>query len=88
METLMQGTRILKQAVACQPHRVAVICGEQRRTWLEIGMRVPRLAAALRKLGVENGACVASLAMNSDRYLELFFATPWAGGVIAPLNMV
>ena len=87
METLMQGTRILKQAVACQPHRVAVICGEQRRTWLEIGMRVPRLAAALRKLGVENGACVASLAMNSDRYLELFFATPWAGGVIAPLNI-
>jgi long-chain acyl-CoA synthetase len=48
---------------------------------------VPRLAAALRKRGVENGACVAILAMNSDRYLELFFAIPWAGGAVAPLNI-
>jgi len=83
----MQGTLILKQAVACQPRRVATIFGERRRTWREIGARVPRLAAALRRLGIGNGVYVAALAMNSDRYLELFFATPWAGGAIAPLNV-
>ena len=83
----MQGTRFLTQAVACQPHRTATIYGERRRTWTEVGARVPRLAAALRGLGIADGAFVAALAMNSDRYIELFFAVPWAGGAFAPLNI-
>ncbi len=83
----MQGTQILNQAVTCQPHRVATIFGARRRTWKEIGERVPRLAAALRELGIRDGARVATLAMNSDRYIELFYAVPWAGGAFAPLNV-
>ena len=83
----MQGTRFLTQAVACQPQRTATICGNRRRTWKEVGERVPRLAAALRALGIADGAFVAALAMNSDRYIELFFAVPWAGGAFAPLNI-
>jgi long-chain acyl-CoA synthetase len=83
----MQGTRFLTQAVACQPHRTATIFGSRRRTWREVGDRVPRLAAALRGLGIADGAFVAALAMNSDRYVELFFAVPWAGGAFAPLNI-
>jgi long-chain acyl-CoA synthetase len=76
----MQGTQLLKRAVQCSPQRVATISGERKRTWKEVGARVPRMAAALRSLGVRDGAFVAILAMNSDRYLELFFAVPWAGG--------
>src|SRR5690606_34996469 len=38
-------------------------------------------------LGVTPNDRVAALAMNSDRYAELFFAVPWAGAVFAPLNM-
>ncbi|WP_213956877.1 AMP-binding protein [Variovorax sp. dw_954] len=83
----MQGTQLLKRAVQCSPQRVATISGERRRSWAEVGTRVPRMAAALRSLGVEDGAFVAILAMNSDRYLELFFAVPWAGGALAPLNV-
>jgi len=83
----MQGTRFLKQAVACAPLRTATIHGSRKRTWREIGERVPRLAGALRSLGIEGGAFVAALAMNSDRYVELFFAVPWAGGAFAPLNI-
>ena len=83
----MQGTQILNQAVACQPHRVATICGDRRRTWREVGQRVPRLAAALREFGIQDGARVAALAMNSDRYIELFYAIPWAGGAFTPLNI-
>ncbi len=78
---------MLTQAVACQPQRIATISGERRRTWAEIGARVPRLAAALRGFGIRDGAFVAALAMNSDRYVELFFAVPWAGGAFAPLNI-
>ena len=83
----MQGTRMLTQAVACQPDRVATICGARRHTWRKVGHRVPRLAAALRALGIADGRFVAALAMNSDRYIELFFAVPWAGGAFAPLNI-
>lgn len=83
----MQGTQFIKQAVACQPNRIATICAGRQRTWAEVGLRVPRLAGALRSLGIQDGAFVAALAMNSDRYIELFFATPWAGGAFAPLNI-
>ncbi|HRH85269.1 MAG TPA: long-chain-fatty-acid--CoA ligase [Rubrivivax sp.] len=83
----MQGTRFLTQAVACQPQHAATICNGRRRSWKEVGARVPRLAAALRALGIEDGKFVAALAMNSDRYIELFFAVPWAGGAFAPLNI-
>ena len=83
----MQGTQLLKRAVQCSPHRVATISGERRRSWTEVGQRVPRMAAALRSLGVQGGSFVAVLAMNSDRYLELFFSVPWAGGALAPLNV-
>ena len=78
---------MLLQAVACRPNSVATIYGERRRTWAQVGERVPRLAAALRALGIADGAFVAALAMNSDRYIELFFAVPWAGGAFAPLNV-
>ncbi len=83
----MQGTQFLTQAVACQPNRIATISGTRRRTWKEVGARVPRLAAALRAFGIADGRFVAALAMNSDRYIELFFAVPWAGGAFAPLNI-
>ncbi len=88
----MQGTQFLKQAVACQAQGTATITplpgGSTRlRTWAEVGERVPRLAAAMRALGITDGAFVAALGMNSDRYVELFFAVPWAGGAFAPLNI-
>ena len=83
----MQGTHFLTQAVACQPQRTATVCNGRRRSWQEVGSRVPRLAAALRALGIADGRFVAALAMNSDRYIELFFAVPWAGGAVAPLNI-
>ena len=83
----MQGTRFLTQAVDIKPEGVATVSGARRRKWKEVGARVPRLAAALRALGVADGAFVASLAFNNDRYVELFFAVPWAGGAFAPLNI-
>lgn len=83
----MQATQILQQAVMEQPNRIGTIYLDRRRTWREIGDRVPRMAAALSKLGVKPGQCVAALAMNSDRFLELFFSIPWCGAAFAPLNI-
>ena len=83
----MQITQFLRQAATLNPQRTATICGDRRRTWAEVADRVPRLAGALRGLGVADGAFVAVLAMNSDRYVELFHAIPWAGGCFAPMNV-
>ena len=33
------------------------------------------------------GDRVAMLALNSDRYLEYYFAIPWAGAVVVPMNI-
>ena len=41
----------------------------------------------LRSLGANPGDRVAILSQNSDRYLELYLATAWAGAVVVPLNI-
>ena len=78
---------MLHQAMTAARGRVATICGARRKTWGQIGARVPRPAGGLLALGVSRGGRVAMLSMNSDRYVELFFAVPWAGGACVPLNI-
>ena len=81
--TITQG---LKRAVQVNGEGVATIDGQRQRTWHEFAVRVEKLAGALKSLGLKEGDRLAILALNSDRYLEYFFAVPWAGGVIVPLN--
>jgi long-chain acyl-CoA synthetase len=79
-------TQGLKRSAALFPDRIATIFGNRRRSWRDIADRVSRLAAGLVSLGLEPGDRVAVLAHNSDRYLEIYFAVAWAGGVIVPAN--
>ncbi len=83
---MQQLTQALTRAVQTRARQVASIYGERQRTWQQIGERVPRAAAALRNLGLQPGDRVGLLALNSDNYLELFFATAWAKLVLVPLN--
>lgn len=83
----MQATQMLRQAIIEQPGRVGTVYNGRRRSWREIGDRVSRLAGALRNLGLAESDCVAALGFNSDRYLELYFAIPWAGAILTPLNI-
>lgn len=82
----MQATQLLQQAVHCRPDRLGTVYAGRARTWREIGARVARLAGGFRSHGIRDGDCVATLAMNSDRYLELFYAVPWSGAIFIPLN--
>lgn len=66
---------------------IATVCGDRRRTWGEYLDRIARLAGALRELGVRTGDRVAILALNSDRYLEYYYACFWAGSVVVPMNL-
>ena len=83
----MYLTQALHRAVQQHPQRVAVRFGERKRSYAELIDRVARLAAALQRLGMSHGDCVAMLALNSDRYLEYQMAVPWGGGVLNPCNI-
>jgi long-chain acyl-CoA synthetase len=83
---MMYITQGLKRAVQVNGSGIATIDGERQRTWREFAQRVEKLAGALKNLGLKEGDRLAVLALNSDRYLECFFAVPWAGGIIVPLN--
>jgi long-chain acyl-CoA synthetase len=83
----MNVTHGLRRALQINPTGLATVFGERRKSWRDIGERVPRLAAGLRSIGVSPGDRVAVLSLNSDRYLELYLATAWAGAVIVPLNI-
>ena len=48
--------------------------------------RAVALAAAVSALGYKPGDRIGILALNSDRYLEYFFAMAWGGFVFVPIN--
>jgi long-chain acyl-CoA synthetase len=83
----MYITQGLKRAVQLNGHSIATVNGERKRTWAEFGERVTKLAGAFVELGLNPGERVAILSLNSDRYLEYYYAVPWAGGAIVPLNI-
>jgi acyl-CoA synthetase (AMP-forming)/AMP-acid ligase II len=83
----MYLTQGLHRAIAVRPHAVATIFRDRRRTFEEVGNRVARLAGGLRGLGLSPGARLCMLALNSDRYLEYYLGTYWAGFCVNPANV-
>ena len=83
----MNITYGLRRALHLNPGGLATAFQGRRRNWGELGDRVARLAAGLRAGGCQPGDRVAMLATNSDRYLEYYLATAWAGLVSVPLNV-
>jgi fatty-acyl-CoA synthase len=57
-----------------------------RMTYGQLVPRVHRLMNALRELGIRQGDRVATLAWNSHRHLELYFAVPSIGAVLHTIN--
>ena len=58
-----------------------------RYTYADLGRRSRQLAAALTRLGVRQGDRVATLAWNSYRHLEVYYAAPCMGAVLHTLNL-
>jgi len=83
----MNITQGLRRALQINPRGIAILEGERKLSWAEVGERVSRFAGALRERGVSKGDRVAVLMLNSSRYLELYLAVGWAGAVIVPLNI-
>jgi acyl-CoA synthetase (AMP-forming)/AMP-acid ligase II len=83
----MQITSILRRAAQVNPHGAATIFMDRQQSWSEMLLRVSKLAGALQKLGMKPGDRVALLSLNSDRYVEYYFATVWGGGAMMPMNI-
>lgn len=60
--------------------------GYHSYSYAEFGQRVRRLAGALASLGVAPGDRVATLAWNTHRHLECYFAVPGMGAVLHTAN--
>lgn len=83
----MHLTHSLNRATLLFGNEIATLDGEQTQTWRQFADRVHKLAGGLRQLGIRDDDKVALLSLNGFRYLETFYATLWAGGVIVPLNI-
>lgn len=81
------GLFVAKRA-ALQPNQDAIVdvgSGE-RLSYGELNARCNRLANGLVDAGLRSGDRVATLLMNGSEFVEIFFGTAKAGGVIVPLN--
>ena len=81
-----QVTQMLRRAVQLNGHGLATDCAGRQRIWTDIRDRCARLAGALTGLGFQKGDRIAILALNSDRYLEYYFACAWGGFLFVPIN--
>ncbi len=68
------------------PNKVAVVHGDRRYSYRELGERVRRLASALGDAGLEKGDRVAFIAPNIPALLEAHYGVPAAGGVLVAVN--
>jgi acyl-CoA synthetase (AMP-forming)/AMP-acid ligase II len=68
------------------PHKTAIRCGDQRRTYRELNERSNRLARALLKMGLGKGDRIATLSFNSIELMESYLAHLKIGAITVPLN--
>jgi fatty-acyl-CoA synthase len=61
--------------------------GDRRSTFAAVATRAEQLAAALRRLGVEDGDRVGTFAWNNQAHLEAYLAVPSMGAVLHTLNI-
>ncbi len=80
-------TSFLNSNVRSIPKQIATKCEGREHSWSQFADRVSKLASALREMGIQDGERVAILALNSERYLEYYYAVWWAGGAVVPLNV-
>ncbi len=83
----MQITSILRRAAQVNPEGTATIFEDRQQTWAQMQDRVARLAGGLQALGMKPGDRVALLSLNSDRFIEYYFAVVWGGGAMMPMNI-
>lgn len=95
MQGLMQRHELLISSIlehAARHHGEAELVSRRadgslsRTNYAALAVRARKLASVLRDLGVEPGDRVGTLAMNSDRHMELYYAISGIGAVCNTIN--
>lgn len=92
-------TTFMKRPVKVYPNEIGIVYRNQftaeyqRFTWLEWYKRTCKLANALKKLGIKSGKPgepgdrVGTMALNTHRHMELYYAVPCTGAMLHPINV-
>ncbi|MHA2181185.1 MAG: long-chain-fatty-acid--CoA ligase [Promethearchaeota archaeon] len=92
-------TTLMKRPVKVYPNEVGVVYRNHvtgkyyRFTWIEWYKRTCRLANVLKSLDVKPGKAgkpgdrIATMALNTHRHLELYYAVPCSGALLHPINI-
>ncbi len=59
----------------------------KRATFREVAARVEKLAAALHRLGIQEGDRVGSFSLNNQEHMEIYLAVPSMGAVLHTINI-
>jgi acyl-CoA synthetase (AMP-forming)/AMP-acid ligase II len=78
--------RVLREAVAAQPDKSAVIWGERMLTYEALAARARAVAANLRAAGLGIGDRCAIWLPNTGEFVELYFGAALAGVIAVPVN--
>ena len=76
----------LKRTVGLYPSDEAVVYGDRRYTWSDVGDRTTRLSSALANVGVGLGDTVSIICPNTPELFESHFGIAMAGGVLNAIN--
>ena len=82
----MNTTELLTLAAAIVPEREALIFEGRRFSFAQVQERVNRLANAMADLGVGAGDRVATMQVNGNAGIELYFAAALLDAIYVPLN--
>src|ERR1700741_2094777 len=79
-------THSIGRALQYFPHHTALLRDGQAITFLELDIRVRRIAASLRRRGFLGGDRLALLMPNGPDYIELVYACSLLGVIAVPIN--
>ena len=82
----MNTTEFLTIATAICPDKEAMVFEGKRATFNQLNERANQLGNALLKLGVKKGDRVATLVINCNQVVEIYFASAKIGAIYVPLN--
>ena len=74
------------EAVRVYADRDAIVMGDERLTYRELGERIDALAAGLWKLGLRKGDVVVLLLPTSLEFVYSYWALGKTGAVVAPVE--
>ena len=82
----MNTAEFLQISSMVVPDRTALVCGDQRVTFMEMADHVNRLANHLQSLGAGPDKPVGVMSVNGIEYIEAYYAAAKIGATFVPLN--